>query len=131
MRFLDNGPSIPDDLLIARDESRVVFFCGAGVSRARAKLPDFFGLANNVIQQLGVSADSPACKILKEANEIGNRTGVTGLISADRRRIHAAQRSWWAVWGHPHLHSRLTGWKQSRISRISRIGWCHPPHVHR
>jgi len=26
MRFLKDGPSIPDDLLIARDEGRVVFF---------------------------------------------------------------------------------------------------------
>jgi len=38
MRFLKNSPAIPDDLLIARDEGRVVFFCGAGVSRARAHL---------------------------------------------------------------------------------------------
>lgn len=84
MRFLKDGPSIPDDLLIARDESRVVFFCGAGVSRARAGLPDFFGLAERVIQKLGVPAEDPACKILCEAREIDNRTGVAGLISADR-----------------------------------------------
>ena len=49
MRFLKDSPSIPDDLLFARDEGRVVFFCGAGVSRARAGLPDFFGLADDVI----------------------------------------------------------------------------------
>ncbi len=34
MRFLENGPSIPDELLLARDQGRVVFFCGAGVSRS-------------------------------------------------------------------------------------------------
>jgi hypothetical protein len=34
LRFLAEGPSIPDELLVARDEGRVVFFCGAGVSRA-------------------------------------------------------------------------------------------------
>jgi hypothetical protein len=84
MRFFENGPSVPDELLIARDEGRVVFFCGAGVSRARAGLPDFFGLADNVIRRLGVSADSPACKILDEAREIAQRTGESGLISADR-----------------------------------------------
>lgn len=84
MRFFENGPSIPDELLIARDEGRVVFFCGAGVSRARAGLSDFFGLAGSVIRRLGVSADSPACKILHEAQEIDKRTGVNGLISADR-----------------------------------------------
>ena len=41
MRFYADGPSIPDELLIARDEGRVVFFCGAGVSKERAGLPLF------------------------------------------------------------------------------------------
>ena len=84
MRFFQDGPSIPDGLLIARDEGRVVFFCGAGVSRARAGLSDFFGLADDVIRRLGVPTDSPACKILNEARDINGRTGVSGLISADR-----------------------------------------------
>jgi hypothetical protein len=84
MRFLKDGPAIPDDLLIARDESRAVFFCGAGVSRARAGLPGFFGLAEGVIQKLGVPADEAACKILSVARKIGEETGETGLISADR-----------------------------------------------
>lgn len=84
MRFLENGPSIPDDLLIARDEGRVVFFCGAGVSRARAGLSDFFGLADDVIRRLGATTGSSACKILCEARAIEKRTGVNGLISADR-----------------------------------------------
>jgi NAD-dependent SIR2 family protein deacetylase len=84
MRFLADGPSIPDELLIARDEGRVVFFCGAGVSRACAGLPDFFGLAQRVIDTLGVMTDSPARRIVEEAREIASRTGVGGLISADR-----------------------------------------------
>jgi hypothetical protein len=84
MRFLPEGPSIPDKLLTARDEGRVVFFCGAGVSRARARLPDFFGLAKDVIETLGVAPDSPAKKIIEEAREIANRVGESGLISADR-----------------------------------------------
>ena len=84
MRFFENGPSIPDELLVARDEGRVVFFCGAGVSRARAGLSDFFDLADKVIQGLGVPEDSPALNILNEAKELSTRTGVDGLISADR-----------------------------------------------
>jgi hypothetical protein len=84
MRFLANGPSIPDELLVARDEGRVIFFCGAGVSRARAGLPDFFGLAQNVIETLGVTGDDPTRRILKEAQDIDRRTGISGLISADR-----------------------------------------------
>lgn len=84
MRFIENGPSIPDELLDARDEGRVVFICGAGVSRAKAGLPDFFGLAEAVIEKLGVPEDSDARKVLKKAREIGDELSVTGLISADR-----------------------------------------------
>ena len=84
MRFLANGPSVPDELLVARDEGRVIFFCGAGVSRARAGLPDFFRLAQNVIETLGVTADDPARRIIEEAQEIDRRTGISGLISADK-----------------------------------------------
>lgn len=84
MRFFANGPSLPDELLLARDQGRVVFFCGAGVSRAKANLPDFFGLAGAVTHTLGVPSDAPAMRIIAEAREIGERTGVEGLISADR-----------------------------------------------
>lgn len=84
MRFTQTGPDIPDELLLALDEGRVVFFCGAGVSRAKAMLPDFFGLADKVLKDLGVSESDPASKILAEAREMEDRTGVPGLISADR-----------------------------------------------
>lgn len=77
MRFFEDGPAIPDELLHARDEGRVVFFCGAGVSRAKAGLPDFFGLAEKVMETLGVQADSPALKLLDEAR---NRNVATDEI---------------------------------------------------
>lgn len=84
MRFLSGGPSIPDELLLARDEGRVVFFCGAGVSRARAGLPEFFGLARKATELLGVAPDGPPKKLIDEAREIATRVGESGLISADR-----------------------------------------------
>lgn len=84
MQFIEGGPDIPDELLLALDEGRVVFFCGAGVSRAKAKLPDFFGLADKILTTLGVPDESPAVKILSEARKIEARTGVPGLISVDR-----------------------------------------------
>ncbi len=84
MRFFENGPAIPDELLHARDEGRVVFFCGAGVSQAKAGLPDFFGLAKKVMKALGVQADSPARKLLDEARNVEAQTGVAGVIAADR-----------------------------------------------
>ena len=76
--------SIPDNLLLARDQGRVIFFCGAGVSRARANLPDFFGLARSVVSKLGVDQNSPAYKLIQEAQEIDRRVGISGVISADR-----------------------------------------------
>ena len=83
MRFIENGPSVPDALLNARDEGSVVFFCGAGVSQARAGLPNFFGLAEAVLQELGASSKSDARKLL-DAAAIGNKLNIAGLISADR-----------------------------------------------
>ena len=57
MRFISDGPSIPASLLRDVDAGRVVFFCGAGVSRARAKLPDFFGLLDRVAVTLGIDGE--------------------------------------------------------------------------
>lgn len=84
MRFHADGPSIPDELLVARDEGRVIFFCGAGVSLARAGLLDFFGLAEKVTSGLGVSVDDPILKLITEARDLDQRTGFSELISADR-----------------------------------------------
>ena len=84
MRFSEDGPAIPDELLQARDEGRVVFFCGAGVSQAKAGLPGFFGLAEKVMETLGVQADSPARKLLDEARNVETQIGVAGVIPADR-----------------------------------------------
>ena len=84
MRFLADGPSVPDALLTARDEGRVVFFCGAGVSRAYAGLSDFFGLADEVVSTLAVRADSPVHEVLTLAKSLDGPASVGGLISADR-----------------------------------------------
>jgi hypothetical protein len=84
LRFVEGGPSIPDELLWARDQGRVVFFCGAGVSRAKTGLPDFLGLTEKVVRGLGVPPDDPALKILDEIRAVEKRTGIPGLVSLDR-----------------------------------------------
>ncbi|EHY9859437.1 SIR2 family protein [Vibrio parahaemolyticus] len=84
MRFVEDGPSIPDELLVARDQGRVVFFCGAGVSRAKAGFADFFGLASSVTSELGVETNNPALKLIDAAKNITTSTGVEGVVSADR-----------------------------------------------
>ncbi|MGI2030301.1 SIR2 family protein [Endozoicomonas acroporae] len=48
MRFYCDGPDIPDLLLERRDQGRVVFLCGAGVS-VGAGMPDFPGLTRDVM----------------------------------------------------------------------------------
>lgn len=83
MRFFENGPSIPDELLLARDEGRVVFFCGAGVSVTEG-LPNFDQLAKDVFEKLGVTSDSPAFRLFTASQKIFDESGGIGSISADR-----------------------------------------------
>ncbi|MCW5824868.1 MAG: SIR2 family protein [Cyanobacteria bacterium TGS_CYA1] len=54
MRFVEDGPNIPNELITARDEGRVIFFCGAGISIPYAKLPNFNDLTERVLNQLGI-----------------------------------------------------------------------------
>lgn len=84
MRFVKDGPNFPDELLIARDEGRVVFFCGAGVSRARVGLKDFIGLARAVADKLAIGPDKPARQLISAIETVPLIPGVGSLISADR-----------------------------------------------
>ncbi|MFS8149735.1 SIR2 family protein [Vreelandella titanicae] len=58
MRFYADGPSIPDILLARCDAGRVVFLCGAGVSKPSG-MPDFIGLTQHVIEFFDPPEDSP------------------------------------------------------------------------
>ncbi|WGI27303.1 SIR2 family protein [Halomonas alkaliantarctica] len=57
MRFYADGPSIPDILLTRCDAGRVVFLCGAGVSKPSG-MPDFVGLTQHVIEFFDPPNDS-------------------------------------------------------------------------
>lgn len=52
MQFITHGPDIPDELLQAHEEGRVVFFCGAGISYP-AGLPGFKGLVEKIYRMNG------------------------------------------------------------------------------
>lgn len=54
MQFVTNGPDIPDALLQAHEEGRVVFFCGAGISYP-AGLPGFGGLVDSIYEKVGTA----------------------------------------------------------------------------
>jgi len=86
MRFTLNGPSIPNDLLDARDAGEVVFLCGAGIS-IPAGLPDFFNLTVKVAHQLGVQSDSTAARLIeteRQYRETGTIVQPHESISFDR-----------------------------------------------
>ena len=52
MQFIKQGPEIPEQLLQAHEEGRVVFFCGAGISYP-AGLPGFRELVDQLYTELG------------------------------------------------------------------------------
>ncbi len=54
MQFVTHGPDIPDALLQAHEEGRLVFFCGAGISYP-AGLPGFKGLVEQIYQLNGTA----------------------------------------------------------------------------
>jgi len=83
MRFTESGPDIPDELLVARDEGNVLFFCGAGVSLAYAGLADFLKLAGDVIDDLGSLTGSQARRLHHAAGET-LPSGAKSFVPADR-----------------------------------------------
>ncbi len=52
MQFITGGPDIPNTLVQAHEEGRVVFFCGAGISYP-AGLPGFEGLVEEIYRRCG------------------------------------------------------------------------------
>ncbi len=83
MRFIEAGPDIPDDLLTARDEGNVLFFCGAGVSLAYAGLADFLKLAGDVIDELGSLTGSQSRR-LHAAASTKLPSGEKSFVPVDR-----------------------------------------------
>lgn len=77
--FINNGPDIPERLLQAHEEGRVVFFCGAGISIYPAGLPSFYSLVDKVYKQLGVFPNN----IQKTAIKLGQLDTAIGLLEGD------------------------------------------------
>ncbi len=97
MQFITDGPDIPDALLEAHEDGRVVFFCGAGISYS-ARLPGFAGLVKklydalvvtpNPVQQAAIKAGLFDTAIgLLEADIVGGREAVrralAGILTPD------------------------------------------------
>lgn len=56
MQFIASCPDIPDELLVAHEEGRVVFFCGAGISYP-AGLPGFKELVDEIYRLLNTEKE--------------------------------------------------------------------------
>ena len=97
MQFVANGPDVPESLLRQHEEGRVVFFAGAGVSKASG-LPDFPRLVTCLFKALNVTPGDiqrralcdeqydTAVRLLEE-NHVGGReavrTQVATILTAD------------------------------------------------
>lgn len=53
MQYIPNGPQIPDELIQAHQDGRVVFFCGSGIS-VPCGLPNFCGLVEQIYKRLNI-----------------------------------------------------------------------------
>jgi hypothetical protein len=58
MRFIQNGPDVPERLIRAHEEGKVVFFCGAGISYP-AGLQSFTWLVDQLYERLHRSRKGP------------------------------------------------------------------------
>lgn len=78
MQFVRHGPDIPERLLQAHEDGRVVFFCGAGISYP-AGLPGFKGLVDKLYQNLAVTPNA----VQQAAIKAGQFDTAIGLLEAD------------------------------------------------
>ncbi len=78
MQFIEAGPDVPVDLVIAQERGEALFVCGAGVSRM-VRLPLFRELVENVY------LDRPAFRRHPVAIIDGNDRGVYGQQQAVHR----------------------------------------------
>ena len=83
MRFIADGVDLPNELLWAHDQGRVVFVCGAGVSRARAGLPNFNELTERVLNGLRADESEEAFRLHRAIRKAEASAEIKGLHSAD------------------------------------------------
>ena len=81
MRFIKNGPDVPDRLIQNHEDGKVVFFCGAGISYP-AGLPGFGGLVEKLYDKLGETPFPDEQAALKEKR-------FDGVIDLLERRVNS------------------------------------------
>lgn len=115
MQFVINGPEIPDALLQAHEESRVVFFCGAGISYP-AGLPSFKGLVDKIYQSSGTTRND----IEDEAYKAGRYDATLDLLEHRLPGQRLAMRRTLAGVLKPKLRRRGAMDTQAALLRLGR-----------
>ena len=80
MQFVKGGPDIPERLLQAHEDGRVVLFCGAGIS-CPAGLPTFDDLVRQLYTGMGIEPNPVEAKAIKS----GQYDTAVGLLEAKDR----------------------------------------------
>lgn len=88
MRFIEDGPDIPEELIEHALAGRAVFLCGAGVSR-RVGLPLFKELTEKIYQRLGETRDND----LAEQRAFGRDEYDRVLRALEKRLLKSGDRS--------------------------------------
>lgn len=117
MQFVANGPDIPDVLLQAHEEGRVVFFCGAGISYP-AGLPGFEGLVKEVYRLSGTALSDS--EIEQEAFKHGQFDTVLDLLEGRLPGDRLAVRRALAQALKPKLHRKGATNTQAALLRLGR-----------
>lgn len=115
MQFISNGPDIPDALLQAHEEGRVVFFCGAGISYP-AGLPGFKGLVEQIYRLNGTALSD----IEREAFERGQFDATLDLLERRLPGQRLAVRRALAQALKPKLRSKGAIDTQAALLRLAR-----------
>ena len=115
MQFITHGPDIPDALLQAHEEGRVVFFCGAGISYP-AGLPGFKGLVEQIYRLNGTAPSD----IEREAFERGQFDATLDLLERRLPGQRLAVRRELAKALKPNLRRRGATDTQAALLRLAR-----------
>jgi len=81
VQFITHGPDIPDALLQAHEEGRMVFFCGAGISYP-AGLPGFKGLVEQIYRLNGTALSDIEREPLSEGSSTPRLICLSGAFLA-------------------------------------------------
>lgn len=115
MQFITNGPEVPDTLLQAHEEGRVVFFCGAGISYP-AGLPGFKGLVEQIYNLNGTTLSD----IEHEAFERGQFDATLDLLERRLPGQRLAVRSKLALALKPKLRRKGAINTQAALLHLAR-----------